>query len=74
MGKIYRSTRLVNWCCFLQTVISDIEVSLPPSNIPFGTFITYRLVWIDFGADFFKVEYETINKRTMLSLPGGHKK
>jgi valyl-tRNA synthetase len=25
-GHIYRSTRLVNWCCFLQTVLSDIEV------------------------------------------------
>ncbi|ELR21946.1 valine-tRNA ligase [Acanthamoeba castellanii str. Neff] len=25
-GLVYRSTRLVNWCCFLQTVISDIEV------------------------------------------------
>jgi valyl-tRNA synthetase len=30
-GLVYRSTRLVNWCCFLQTVISDIEVSLCPS-------------------------------------------
>ena len=25
-GLIYRSERLVNWCCHLQTVISDIEV------------------------------------------------
>ena len=24
-GLIYRSTRLVNWCCFLNTAISDIE-------------------------------------------------
>ena len=29
-GLVYRSTRLVNWCCFLQTVISDIEVFLFP--------------------------------------------
>ncbi|KAM9969948.1 hypothetical protein ACTFIR_001786 [Dictyostelium discoideum] len=26
MGLIYRSTRLVNWCPYLQSVISDIEV------------------------------------------------
>ncbi|KAN0024369.1 hypothetical protein ACTFIV_008775 [Dictyostelium citrinum] len=26
MGLIYRSTRLVNWCAYLQSVISDIEV------------------------------------------------
>ncbi|KAI7900845.1 valyl-tRNA synthetase [Cokeromyces recurvatus] len=25
-GLIYRNTRLVNWCCALETVISDIEV------------------------------------------------
>ncbi|KAL0076429.1 tRNA synthetases class I-domain-containing protein [Phycomyces blakesleeanus] len=25
-GMIYRDTRLVNWCCELETVISDIEV------------------------------------------------
>ncbi|KAG1178588.1 hypothetical protein G6F70_001595 [Rhizopus microsporus] len=25
-GLIYRDTRLVNWCCALETVISDIEV------------------------------------------------
>lgn len=25
-GLIYRDSRLVNWCCELETVISDIEV------------------------------------------------
>lgn len=25
-GKIYRATRLVNWCCALQSAISDVEV------------------------------------------------
>lgn len=25
-GLVYRDTRLVNWCCHLQTVISDIEI------------------------------------------------
>lgn len=25
-GKIYRAQRLVNWCPYLQSVISDIEV------------------------------------------------
>jgi valyl-tRNA synthetase len=27
-GVIYRDTRLVNWCCALSTVISDIEVCI----------------------------------------------
>ena len=27
-GMIYRDTRLVNWCCALETVISDIEVHI----------------------------------------------
>lgn len=27
-GLIYRDTRLVNWCCALETVISDIEVCI----------------------------------------------
>ena len=26
-GMIYRDTKLVNWCCALQTAISDIEVT-----------------------------------------------
>lgn len=25
-GKVYRATRLVNWCCALQSAISDLEV------------------------------------------------
>jgi valyl-tRNA synthetase len=25
-GIIYRATRLVNWCCALNTALSDIEV------------------------------------------------
>lgn len=27
-GLIYRDSRLVNWCCALETVISDIEVGV----------------------------------------------
>jgi valyl-tRNA synthetase len=44
-GLVYRDTRLVNWCCALETVISDIEV-----------------------------EYEDIQGRTMLNVPGRLKK
>ncbi|KAL6055400.1 valine--tRNA ligase, variant 2 [Balamuthia mandrillaris] len=44
-GLLYRNTRLINWCCHLETVISDIEV-----------------------------DYEPVNKRTFLSLPGRKKK
>ena len=34
-GIIYRSTRLVNWSCTLNSAISDIEVCpfLPPSSL-----------------------------------------
>lgn len=31
-GLIYRDTRLVNWCCALETVISDIEVDYKNIN------------------------------------------
>lgn len=31
-GKIYRANRLVNWCCALQTAISDIEVDTKQFN------------------------------------------
>lgn len=33
-GKIYRATRLVNWCCALQSAISDLEVEMEdvPAN------------------------------------------
>lgn len=27
-GLVYRDKKLVNWCCHLQSTISDIEVSL----------------------------------------------
>jgi len=40
-GLIYRSYRLVNWCCKLQTALSDVEV-----------------------------EYEDLDKPTLLSVPG----
>ncbi len=26
-GLIYRRNRIVNWCCFLNTAVSDIEVT-----------------------------------------------
>ncbi|KAI8050617.1 tRNA synthetases class I-domain-containing protein [Syncephalis plumigaleata] len=31
-GLIYRDTRLVNWCCALRTVISDIEIDYEDIN------------------------------------------
>eukprot|EP00796_Vickermania_ingenoplastis_P006059 gene6060-4359_t len=36
-GKVFRSTRLVNWCCALQSAISDIEVEFEdvPKNSKF---------------------------------------
>lgn len=37
-GVIYRSTRLVNWSCTLNSAISDIEVCpFPPLALPIST-------------------------------------
>ncbi|KAF9425727.1 hypothetical protein BGZ94_007283 [Podila epigama] len=37
-GQVYRDTRLVNWCCALETVISDIEVDY--EDIPGRTMLS----------------------------------
>ncbi|PRP73203.1 hypothetical protein PROFUN_03517 [Planoprotostelium fungivorum] len=59
-GLIYRGERLVNWCCNLQTVISDIEVDhlalegttfldVPgyPRKVEFGTIWTFEFPILD---------------------------
>ncbi|KAG0243585.1 hypothetical protein BGW41_001796 [Actinomortierella wolfii] len=48
-GLIYRDTRLVNWCCALETVISDIEVDYV--DIPGRTMLSVpgRLKKVEFG-------------------------
>lgn len=39
-GLVYRDTRLVNWCCALETVISDIEVINGPAEyIPISAMV-----------------------------------
>lgn len=37
-GKVYRATRLVNWCCALQSAISDVEVEF--EDVPANTKVT----------------------------------
>ncbi|KAG0053826.1 hypothetical protein BGZ83_000370 [Gryganskiella cystojenkinii] len=48
-GLVYRDTRLVNWCCALETVISDIEVEY--EDIPGRTMLNVpgRLKKVEFG-------------------------
>ncbi|KAI8602549.1 putative valyl tRNA synthetase [Dissophora ornata] len=48
-GLIYRDTRLVNWCCALETVISDIEVEY--DDIAGRTMLSVpgRLKKVEFG-------------------------
>ncbi|CAG8513484.1 745_t:CDS:10, partial [Funneliformis caledonium] len=48
-GMIYRDTRLVNWCCALETVISDIEVDY--ETISKQTFLSLpgRVEKVEFG-------------------------
>ncbi|KAG0259780.1 hypothetical protein DFQ27_003900 [Actinomortierella ambigua] len=48
-GLVYRDTRLVNWCCALETVISDIEVD--HIDIPGRTLLSVpgRLKKVEFG-------------------------
>ncbi|GJJ73869.1 valyl-tRNA synthetase [Entomortierella parvispora] len=60
-GLVYRDTRLVNWCCALETVISDIEVE--HEDIPGKTMLNVpgRLKKVEFGVlhDFaYKIENE----------------
>ena len=48
-GLIYRSRRLVNWSCTLNSAISDIEVSIDtvPCTVlcPFRPFLGVNVVW-----------------------------
>ncbi|RHZ77190.1 hypothetical protein Glove_184g77 [Diversispora epigaea] len=62
-GMIYRDTRLVNWCCALGTVISDIEVEY--ENITKRTFlkITGRDEKIEFGV-LHKIAYPVAEPNT----------
>ncbi|KAI9481191.1 MAG: tRNA synthetases class I-domain-containing protein [Benjaminiella poitrasii] len=59
-GLIYRDTRLVNWCCALETVISDIEVDY--KDITGRTFVSLpgRSKPVEFGVlhDF---SYKVVN-------------
>ncbi|KAI7871024.1 valyl-tRNA synthetase [Spinellus fusiger] len=44
-GQVYRDTRLVNWCCKLETVISDIEAS----RFTYSEYLLYFFDRVEFG-------------------------
>ncbi|KAF9205035.1 hypothetical protein BGZ49_004549 [Haplosporangium sp. Z 27] len=48
-GLIYRDTRLVNWCCALETVISDIEVDHEDIEGSTRLSVPGRLRKVEFG-------------------------
>ncbi|OBZ88679.1 Valine--tRNA ligase [Choanephora cucurbitarum] len=48
-GLIYRDTRLVNWCCALETVISDIEVDYKDINGRTAISLPGRSKPVEFG-------------------------
>ncbi|KAG0093085.1 hypothetical protein BGZ93_002799 [Podila epicladia] len=58
-GLVYRDTRLVNWCCALETVISDIEVDYEDVTGKTMLSVPGRLKKVEFGVlhDFaYKIE------------------
>ncbi|KAF9174704.1 hypothetical protein BGX21_009837 [Mortierella sp. AD011] len=48
-GLVYRDTRLVNWCCALETVISDIEVEYEDIEGITRLSVPGRLRKVEFG-------------------------
>ncbi|CAI2164681.1 3742_t:CDS:10 [Funneliformis geosporum] len=48
-GMIYRDTRLVNWCCALETVISDIEVDYETISKQMFLSLPGRAEKVEFG-------------------------
>lgn len=60
-GQLYRATRLVNWCCHLNSAISDIEVEYEELAGPTPIALPGRKDKIEFGVIHrvaFKVERE----------------
>lgn len=67
-GVIYRSTRLVNWSCTLNSAISDIEVCSRPrlSLFPPPALAPRPLLLIPVS----QVDKKELTGRTLLSVPG----
>lgn len=67
-GVIYRSTRLVNWSCTLNSAISDIEVRPCP-----WLFLAPPLALVPeplFLIPISQVDKKELTGRTLLSVPG----
>ena len=64
-GIIYRSNRLVNWSCTLNSAISDIEVIISRHTTPFHVFIDILLSIIQSRSTTHSV---TQDKNTTLSI------
>ncbi|KAG9303582.1 hypothetical protein G9A89_018478 [Geosiphon pyriformis] len=79
-GLIYRATRLVNWCCVLETVLSDIEVEyktiseqtflkLPgrEKSVEFGVLHKFAYQLADESSDFKELVVATTRIETLLA-------
>lgn len=68
-GVIYRSTRLVNWSCTLNSAISDIEVRPQPTACPFLVLPSPGLGPL-LQIPISQVDKKELTGRTLLSVPG----
>ncbi|KAJ1977719.1 hypothetical protein H4R34_003469, partial [Dimargaris verticillata] len=59
-GLIYRDTRIINWCCRLQTAISDIEVEYEAIDRPTHLAIPGRNNPVEFGW-IYRIAYPLVN-------------
>lgn len=66
-GLIYRSNSLVNWCCFLESTISDIEIDKMEINGPTEVFVPGYKDNIIFGQIYDIIYKTTTNEEIIVS-------
>lgn len=69
-GVIYRSTRLVNWSCTLNSAISDIEVCPHPHPRPSPSPPPHHSSSATSLNTLSQVDKKELTGRTLLSVPG----
>lgn len=69
-GVIYRSTRLVNWSCTLNSAISDIEVCPHPHSRPSPSPAPAPAPRAPLLIHTSQVDKKELTGRTLLSVPG----